>query len=144
MDINKKVSKIVLIDDDNVSNLFNEFVLRDIMKFTGVLQICLNGKTAINYLTNKGEFASKGKSYPRPELILLDINMPIMNGFEFIKEHEKIEPEIKGDIIICMLTSSLDSNDHKRATNITSLAEFLYKPLTKESLIKVIDTHFLD
>lgn len=138
IDINKKVLRIMLVDDDKISNLYNEFVIREQLNFTGELKICLNGKEAIDYLRNKAT-----ESDPKyPDLILLDINMPVMNGFEFIEEHNKIHPEIRSHIILCMLTSSLDTKDFDKVKECNNMIDYLHKPLSKSSLTGVIEKFF--
>ena len=94
----KKIKTIVLIDDDNDTNIYNEFILSD----TGIVEnivIFQNGKTALEFLTKKDDTGH----YPQPEIIFLDIDMPIMNGWEFLTAYKKIPEEQRAGIVITML-----------------------------------------
>lgn len=138
VNINEHISKVIIIDDDSISNLFNEFVIKDLMHFKGELKICLNGKEGIDYLAI-GDHSKKAID-TLPALILLDINMPVMNGFEFIEENEKTDPWLTKNAIVFMLSSSLDTNDHEKSANFKSLAGFLHKPLSADKLIEALQT----
>ena len=70
----------------------------------------------------------------RPSLILLDVNMPIMNGFEFMDAYEKLDPTFKASLVVVMLTSSLHAMDQERANNLKDLSDFINKPLSLECL----------
>ena len=102
------------------------------MGFQGHLQICTNGKDAINYL-NEIDDQSK-----YPDLILLDINMPVMNGFEFLSQYNELSTKFKTGIVVCMLTSSLSSVDKQRAMNFDDLKKFITKPLKEELLEELL------
>jgi CheY-like chemotaxis protein len=105
------------------------------MGLTDHVHHALNGREALDYLTLKGAaFAD----YRRPDLILLDINMPIMNGFEFLDEYEKLPAEEKGHHLIVMLTTSMLEVDKERAAKFGVLSEYIAKPLTEVQLARVI------
>ena len=135
-----KLNCILLVDDDEATNEFHEFLLveLDIVKH---IQQCIDGKDALNYLTNQGKYANKGNGYPCPELIFLDINMPGMNGFEFLEAYHNLPPDQKGNLIIIMLTTSLLEEDRKRAASYSEVTEFRNKPLTREYVLEVIEKY---
>jgi len=142
-DINKKISKILLVDDDEVSNFYHEYLLRDKLNFEGELPVCLNGKEALNYIANSNPFSGEENNYSTPDLVLLDINMPVMDGFEFMEEFAKIKDEVKCRIVICMLTSSLNYQDRIKILEIGGIDHFMNKPLKEERLFEIINEEFL-
>ena len=132
----KKINCILLIDDDKSTNFLHKIIIEE----TGVsekVEAVQSGQEALDYLERKKEGV-----YPRPDLIFLDINMPGMNGWEFLEEYEKLDDNIKGEIMIMMLTTSINPDDEEKAKNTKFINGFLNKPLTTEALEKIIDDHF--
>ena len=72
-----------------------------------------------------------------PELIFLDIRMPEMDGFGFLNEYEKLNAEIRSNCIIMMLSTSLNPEDHERATANPYVQKFLNKPLNADRLAEL-------
>ncbi len=129
-----KLGSVLLVDDDEVTNFYNEHL---ILK-TGLadhVHKSLNGREALDYLNQKEE---GDPDYRRPDLILLDINMPIMNGFEFLDEYDKLPEEEKGHYLIVMLTTSMLDVDKNRAAKYGALSEYITKPLTETQLAHVV------
>ncbi len=139
----KKLNCVVLIDDDYPTNCFNEMVIED-ENITEKIQILQSGREALDYLTNQGKFSQNGLIYPKPELIFLDINMPAMNGWEFIEEYNKLPDEQKGKIVVVMLTASPNPDDLKKAESIPQVSGFLNKPLTPAMVHDILKEHFAD
>ena len=131
-----KLSSILLVDDDSITNYLHKFLITQKMGFQGNLQICTNGKDAINYLNSIDD------QVKYPDLILLDINMPVMNGFEFLGQYNELYSKYKTGIVVCMLTSSLSSVDKQRAMNFEDLKKFITKPLKEELLQELLDEFF--
>ena len=132
----KKINCILLIDDDKSTNFLHKIIIEE----TGVsekVEAVQTGQEALDYLERKKEGV-----YPRPDLIFLDINMPGMNGWEFLKEYEKLDDNLKGEIMIMMLTTSINPDDEEKAKKTKFINGFLNKPLTTEALEKIIDDHF--
>ena len=135
-----KLNCILLIDDDLATNFINKRILQK-ANLTEYIHVTLNGKEALEYLSKKGEFESITE-YPQPQLILLDINMPVMDGWEFIEAYQNLEIENKEDITIVMLSSSSNPADKAKAESIEVVAEFRQKPMNKAALFDIITTNF--
>jgi len=139
----KKLNCVLLVDDDDATNFLN----RKVIQKAGIAQhveTTLNGSEAIEYLTNKGKYEKSADEFPNPDLILLDINMPIMDGWKFLSEYKKLDDSRKSKMTIIMLTSSDDSNDRRRASEIEDVAEYKNKPLFVKNFDEILEKHFSD
>lgn len=128
MDIKEKLDCILLVDDDNINNFINERLLKK-LHIANKIQVAVNGEEALDIIK---DYCSKNGNCC-PEMILLDINMPVMNGFEFIESFQKLKFHNKDKVCITVLTSSSNSKD---IAKIKSLGNFPYinKPLTEQKL----------
>jgi CheY-like chemotaxis protein len=139
----KKLNCVLLVDDDRGTNFINQMII----KKSGIahhVQTALNGKEALDFITNKGKYAAAGNVFPQPMLTLLDINMPVMDGWEFLEAYQALDENQKGKIIIVMLTTSLNPDDKNRADSISEVSDFKNKPLSREAFDDIIKTHFPD
>jgi CheY-like chemotaxis protein len=136
----KDLNCILLIDDDESTNFLNKLLIKN----TGVevhVLTAMNGLRALEILTASSDSEIK-KICPVPDLIFLDINMPRMNGWEFLEEYNKLEEVNKARIVIAMLTSSSNADDIYTARQEFHLDEYIYKPLTGEKLEKIFSKYF--
>ena len=131
----QKLDCIILVDDDEVTNYVHESVIEDAGVTKEVL-VAEDGQRALNLLQEL-----KAKEAPYPNLIFLDINMPVMNGFEFLDAYQQMKGQFKQPVIIVMLTSSLNTQDVARA-QAAGAADFLDKPLTADKLNNVLGKYF--
>ena len=134
--MNHKLNCILLIDDDKTTNTLNEMVIRQ----TGCADKVVtarNGIEALQYLKSE----DKGK-YPRPDLIFLDVNMPGMDGWEFIQEYNKLDKKYHGNVIVVMLTTSINPDDRYRSLEMAGLNDFMNKPLTRVQFTEIIRKNF--
>jgi CheY-like chemotaxis protein len=131
---------ILLVDDDETSNFINKTII-ELEEIDAFIQIANDGIEALEYLTCTGKFSEKSE-YPQPGIILLDINMPRMNGWEFMAEYKKLPENQKGRIVLAMLTSSLDQGDIDKANKNKDLMGLINKPLNPEKLNTIIKQHF--
>lgn len=112
--------RIILIDDSEADNLFHQIMIRR-AGFDGDIQMFENSVEALEFL--------RADTQSTPTFILLDINMPVLNGFELA---EKATPLLKGKptMVVVMLTSSHSPEDQARAQSIDIIQGFVSKPLT--------------
>lgn len=139
----KKLNCVLLIDDDLGTNFINQIFIKK-ANITDNIQTVLNGKEAIDFITNKGKYEKVGNIFAQPMLTLLDINMPVMDGWEFLEAYKNLEVHQKGQIVIVMLTTSLNLDDKKRAENISDVSGFKNKPLTLQIIEDIMQKHFPD
>ena len=122
----------MLVDDNKTDNFFHERVI----KKTNVAETIIvkeSAEEALSYLKNK-----HNNTAHHPDLILLDINMPGMNGWEFIEAYEKLDKSLQSKMIVVMLTTSENPDDYAMAKKHNILAGFQTKPLTVEMLEDII------
>lgn len=126
-----KKKNVLLVDDDQIFNLLNQKTLQ-MLGVVGEIHVARNGSEALE-LINQYYIGSRAL----PEVILLDLNMPIMDGFGFIEAFHKLNiPNIENTLII-VVTSSDNPADMKRAKEL-GITNYLTKPLSETALRKVL------
>lgn len=133
----KKLNCILLVEDDEGMNYISKMFIKK-AEITEHIEITWNGREAIDYLTNTGKYQRQDNIFPQPELIFLDINMPRMDGWDFLVEYQKLNDFQKGNIIIVMLTASLNPDDRAKAENISEISDFKNKPISIEMLEEIM------
>ncbi len=125
-----KYKCIMLIDDSDIDNMVNKHILSRNNVAENIL-VFTSANDALVYIEK-----NKTNLDPNifPSIILLDINMPIMNGFGFLHEFEKANNELLDTIKVVMLTSSVDPNDIRKSKDFKSVKSFISKPLSLEHL----------
>ncbi|MFL5729775.1 MAG: response regulator [Cytophagaceae bacterium] len=132
----EKYNCIMLVDDDPVTNFIN-FVTLSKMKISNDIAITRNGEEALRFIS---EFKSKFNTIP--ELILLDVLMPVMDGFEFLEKFEAIiDPEFSKSRVVML--STLFTNSDINFLNQKGYSLFLNKPLEKEKLMEILEAKSL-
>ncbi|RIJ43026.1 response regulator [Pontibacter oryzae] len=137
----RKLSGVLLIDDDDTTNFLNQRLL-DRMEVTENIRTFVNGKQAFDYLYNvsNNNYETESRDYFQPELIFLDINMPVMDGFEMLDLYERLNPEFRKRIIMAVLTTSTHPQDTANSKKYN--AAYLTKPLTVDKVNKLLEEHF--
>lgn len=124
----KKLKCILLVDDDEITNFYNQHLIQK-MGIAESVETSLNGREAIQFLTTPINGA-----FPTPDMVLLDINMPIMNGFEFLEMHDSLPEEQRARSVFMMLTTDLMPEDRDRTARSSTLSGFFNKPLSEDEL----------
>ena len=132
----QKLKCILLIDDCEATNFYNQIVINklEIANSIVVVQSAMEG---LEYLKNN---SPEGDHFP--EVIFLDINMPGMNGWEFLEEYDKLGNLNQAHVVLLMLTTSLNPDDQAKAKKLEKVSGFVNKPLQSEKLQEVIETYF--
>lgn len=126
-------SHIVLIDDDSVTNMVNKKIIY--MTFP-TIRVTPYADAAVA-LRDLKQWAATD-AIQLPDLIFLDINMPHMDGWEFLNEFITLSESVLQKTKVIMLTSSVDVNDIAKAKTYKSVTDFLSKPLNKDNLRKLL------
>ncbi|MBL7847798.1 MAG: response regulator [Cyclobacteriaceae bacterium] len=128
----KRYRSVMLIDDNEIDNLINQKMV-EAASITQHIYIHTGARSAIEFLRNieKLEIADQ----VLPDIIFLDIDMPLMDGFQFLDEFEKLMTTTKQKCKIVMLTSSINPQDVNRSKKYNSVKLYLNKPLTHESIM---------
>ncbi|MBM1105587.1 response regulator [Aurantibacter crassamenti] len=129
----KQLESILLLDDNYSTNFIHK-------KFIAYANCAKNvvdfqsGIDALEYL--------KIPENPIPELIFIDINMPIMSAWEFLENYSELEREDKDNAVIILLTTSLSPKDEEKAANIGQINGIWLKPLSEEKINAIIQKYF--
>lgn len=124
----KTLERIMLVDDDESTNFINKLFLKE-AKASDDIVVFQNGKEALAYLSAGNHTV---------DLILLDINMPIMNGWEFLEHFEELKLGRNLKTMVVMLSSSVNSDDKIRAEEFDTVKKFVNKPLFKETIDDIL------
>jgi CheY-like chemotaxis protein len=129
---------ILLVDDDETTNHVNKRLLSR-LNVAREIKILANGQEAMNYLSRtEGSEAD----YQRPDLIFLDIKMPVMDGFSFLQAYEHVDIQQEEPIIILMLTSSASFYDLERLKSFPRVKKHISKALTEAEVKEIMRDYF--
>jgi len=133
----KTVDLVMLVDDNDTDNFISKRII-EITKFAKNVEIKNSGKSALEYLDEHKDNPDK-----LPNIIFLDINMPIVDGFVFLYEFEKFSDIVKDKCKVIILSSSDNKRDIDKIVNNDHVIKFITKPLTENALneIKSLDLY---
>jgi len=137
----QKLKCVLLIDDDEPTNFMSNMILEE-ADCTNHIQIVQSAKKALDYLSSPIDLHNEQTSHPYPELIFLDINMPAMNGWEFLERYSQLKQNDAQRPIIIMLTTSINPDDQLKAEKTPWIDGFENKPLTSKMVEKVMAKYF--
>lgn len=130
------IQSLCMVDDNEV----DIYQLNRVIKKSGLVEhfysFC-DGQEAIEHFLDYEESQKKFNGRFPPDVILLDINMPRMDGFEFLQGYSELPIEKKNELIILMLTSSGQDRDKERAAHFDMVKDYIIKPFTIEHLQKI-------
>lgn len=136
----KKIQKldcVLLIDDDEATNFYHTIILEEELADLPIHSV-RSAKEGLDFLLSKGDYAD----LPQPGIIFLDLNMPGMSGWDFVKKYNDLSKEIQDRSVVVMLSTSINPDDKERAAQIPLVKEFVNKPLTPETFWRVVNENF--
>lgn len=128
----KPVKNLFLVDDDEIFVFLTKKTIEQ-TKLADQVKIFDNGKVAIEFIKDAVD-----NNDLLPEVIFLDLSMPVMDGWGFLEEYVLLHPSIGKKITIYILSSSVSPHDIQRAKMISVVSDFIIKPLVKEQLVELI------
>ncbi len=132
----KKLRKTSIVDDDRIY-IFGLSKLIEMNDFCQEIQVFNNGKEALDTFLKDIEAGNE-----LPEVILLDINMPVMDGWEFLDEYVKVKHKIKNKVKIYMVSSSVNLSDLDKAKTYDDIVDYVVKPIKSSDLQKISKDYF--
>lgn len=123
-----KYKSVLLVDDNFIDNMINQKILNN-SNFSETIVVKQSCEAAIDYLQELID-----SQQDLPQVIFLDIRMPVKTGFDFLVEYQQLNSPEKDNVKIVMLSSSLDPSDHKKITEFHNVTDFFGKPLTGQLL----------
>ena len=127
----KAVDLVMLVDDNDTDNFISKRII-EITGFSNRIEVRNSGKAALDYLRD-----NQANADMIPNLIFLDINMPVVDGFVFLYEFDKFPDLVKNKARIIILSSSDNKRDIDKIVNNNHVINFITKPLTEVSLDEV-------
>jgi response regulator RpfG family c-di-GMP phosphodiesterase len=123
---------VLLIDDTKLDNFINRILIQQLRISQSIIEF-QNAKEALGYLRL---MSSENKPYP--EYIFLDLNMPEMDGFQFIEQFEEVQYDEKESTKIIVVSSTVDPEEIRRVISNPRVHKFIEKPLTKDKLKELV------
>ncbi len=139
----KKINCILLVDDNPADNEFHKIVIEK-AAVCNHIKVTDSGPQAISYLLKSLETKEneRKENFPMPDIIFVDINMPGMNGFDFLREYTKIHWKLPPGIELIMLTTSFNPDDRLSSVKAGNITGYLNKPLTVEAVQELVEKYF--
>ena len=123
-----KFERVLLIDDNDIDNFINERMITT-TDFAQTVVVKSTGESALDYLKKNMETVDL-----LPQIIFLDLNMPVMDGFGFLTEYENLPESIKKFCKVIVLSSSISPEDINRASTNQYVSKYINKPLNEKYL----------
>jgi CheY-like chemotaxis protein len=130
MTLIKPINTLFVVDDDKI-------YVYGLKKLINIKQLCSNlvefenGKDAIDFLSDPKN------AEQLPDVIFLDIDMPVMDGWDFMENYTRIKPRLGKKITVYMVSSSINEDDINRAKNISDVTDYVIKPVSHDKLLEL-------
>lgn len=122
----------IVVDDDPMNNKICHFIIKQVYH-TASVRVFTEGEAALNYIT--GDYSKEKNT--KEAVLFLDLNMPVMTGWEFLERFKRLDREIQNDFKIYILSSSVDERDKERAALEPVVRGFISKPISKEIILSL-------
>ena len=126
------IKNLLLIDDDEIFTFITKKII-EATNLTEQIKIFDNGKDAIDFLKSIAERIDL-----LPEVIFLDLSMPVLDGWGFLEEYILLRPRFGKKITLYIISSSVSPQDHERAKSYSDVSDFIIKPMSKDKFIDII------
>lgn len=138
------IRSVLIIDDQPLDRLVAARVIHKLTPEAAIFEFA-NGREALDFIQSAPGVQQQCGPFPPPTLLLVDINMPIMDGFEFLERLEALATA--GEVqdawfAIAMFTSSSNPRDREKAAAVASVRDYVVKPLTLANFEELLEKHF--
>jgi CheY-like chemotaxis protein len=133
--MSKKLDSVCIIDDDFIY----QFLAKEEIAYTNMVESVIffnNGDKAVQFLTST---LGNNDQAVLPDIIFLDINMPVMDGWEFLEAYAILKPQLGKNITIYVVSSSTDVRDFDRAKAISDVSDYIIKPVSGNQLKNIFN-----
>jgi CheY-like chemotaxis protein len=126
---------IAIVDDDSILQFIAKRLIESINSKNEII-IFSDGKDAIDFIDQNITDINI-----LPDIIFLDINMPVMNGWQFLNAYARLKNKIKKEITIYIVSSSNNPDDSMKAQSINEVADYIIKPITREKYASILNCY---
>lgn len=134
----EKLSSILIIDDDPTTIYLQKRLIEN-FGVSHQVEVAHSGEEGLQLIWHYIQTQSEDKI---PRLIFVDLNMPFMDGFEFLEAYRRLNFENKDSVVVSVLTSSFSRSDINRVKEYQVADEYVVKPITKEKMMGIMQQHF--
>jgi len=134
MTLTEDMMELIIIDDDPINNFIFRKMMEDISKDVTIRSF-ENAIEGLEYLKALSE-----KDHPYPSHILLDLNMPVYNGWQFLDDYENLQLHIKHHASLYVVSSTILKDEIEKARGLSFVTDFISKPLTPYKLKRLVET----
>jgi len=135
METRKIEASVAIVDDDPIYQFTAKKILQ-LSNLSGEIQQYLTGDDALEFIKN-----NRAQIEKLPDILLLDLNMPVMDGWMFLESYNKLKDTVGKEIIIYLVTSSIDPRDIAQSKSYGIVKDFISKPLDIEMVKEILSSN---